>query len=427
MARRTFALPLLLGLLLLTFAVPASTEATPREDRTPTSVTLPVAAHSLPVRVSPGGERLAVGLAVAEHFGRGWGTLGVAVFDPATGEEVWRDSTLSPGREMPHFDRAGTRLAWCEPHLVTGEAQPRTPTVLRMVDLASGERTETAVATNPAAEKTTLVALDPDGSHAVLLEEVRAIGDSLVVVDTKTGELGLRFRPLVSVGFGRSGSDVTLTERWLVAHTRAANHHRRAESQLVVVDRKSGEEMVRTGAYVCRLTPRYAISADDQTLWNGTSEFVIESFALPSGERTELGNVRKPLYSHFLELTLSPDERDLVAWSDERKNWVHFVAGETEPRPIALGRSANVWGIDRWGRLWCRGRGTLGTIDLRTPGATWVDTAIGGEMGWFAAGGTVLVTARATRPLGEDGEPNRMALPSAWTLEFTSLEAPAGR
>lgn len=309
-------------------------------------------------RVSSDGRWLVTAHGAREDKARGaWSYGGFSLVD--IGEATATASEARLGRNTPVFSRNARWMAWCDDRRAGA-------VTIHLRELATGADGETRLELG-GGDFTTLCAIDDDGRRAVLA--VPAAGrraPGLLLVDLRAKSAPKRFAELKEPYFSALDYEVALHGDLLIHHTRPADKSSGASYRLLVTDVEAGETRARLGAYVAMATPRYHLTRDGGTLLNGTGDFDVQEVDTKTGAKKTLFNAHKELYSHFLELTLSPDERTLVAWSRGSSTLVVWDRARRQRADIALRKGGDVLGIASDGRslLVRDGRSGIDVIDL---------------------------------------------------------------
>ena len=268
----------------------------------------------------------------------GWSFAGFTLVDLKSAAVAAVAGRTRLGRNSPVFSRDGRWLAWCD-----GSRRDRL-TVHRR-ELANGRVTVVPIAL-PSDGFPTLCAIGVEGRRAVLARPVRGHREAeLVVVDLETRAVTRRIPHFKEPYFSSIDYHVTLHGDTLLHHTRPPDKVSGAGYRLVHTDLRTGKEAGRWGAYVARATPRYRLTRDGATLINGTGAFEIQEHDLRTGVTRTLFDARERLYSHFLEVTLSPDERTLVAWSGARKTLLVWDREQQSRSEIELPDGGHLLGV----------------------------------------------------------------------------------
>lgn len=264
---------------------------------------------------------------------------------PAASAVVFSDARALTGRNRPVFSRDQRWLAWCD------EPEPGQLVVHR---LRLADRTVRRVAlTGVSARAHPTVCAIADAGERVVVFDAGAERDRqrLVVYSLTGGEALYAVDEFREPYMGKPSFEVVLTENYLLSHTRPPRAASGGAYRLVVRDAATGASRGRFGSYVSNATPRFSLLRDGHTLVNGTSGFVVEQVDLRTGTRTELFDARAALHSHFLEVSVSPDERHVVAWSRERRHLVCWDRTTRQRIDVPLARRGVVMGMDRAGRV----------------------------------------------------------------------------
>ena len=279
------------------------------------SVTVPSGRYSNRMRMSPTGRWLVVATAVTKDKARdSWSYGAFRLIDLEKGVIASARRKLRLGANSPVFSPDGRWLAW---------ADATDPTRLRIHrrDLrTSGEREFVFRLDAGTKGFATLCAIDEKGRR-VAVAEPDGRHPALVVRDLEEGKLVRRFQnlkePYMGIAF-----EVVLRGRHLLHHTRLPLRADGASYELLLTDVESGKVRRRSGAYVATKTPRFRVTST--FVVNGTGDFGVEEINLRTAAPRMLFEAHKQLYSHFLEVTLSPDERHVIAWSGARKTLVVY-------------------------------------------------------------------------------------------------------
>jgi hypothetical protein len=221
----------------------------------------------------------------------------------------------SLGRNSPVFSRNARWLAWCD-----GPAADRL-TVYRR-ELATGKSIAVPIALPPFGRGfATVCAIDNDGRRVVVAVPGRGRGrppQELAIVDLETKKVLSRHADFKEPYFSSINYAVTLHGDLLLHHSRPPGATSGASYMLLLSDTRKSEVRGSFGAYVACDTPRYHLLRDGLTLLNGTGDWDVLEIDASTGDSTPLFNAYEALYSHFFELTMSPDERYVIAWSRAR-------------------------------------------------------------------------------------------------------------
>lgn len=362
--------------------------APPRATRV-ANVVVDCAAKTPTMRLSPDGRWLV--LAHERHdAAAAWSYRRVTLVDLARGEVRLDDRAAFPGRAAPVFDRGGTQLAW------TNGLDPAHVVATRMKLGDQHESSWHAIPLGAAAPFVSACAID--GDRLVVHDPGPARGaERLVVHDLARRQVCCEVAAFDEPGHGRTGCDVVLAWPHLLSHTRSADGPSGGGHRLVLTDARDGRARADFGAHASHATPRFVVSRDGRTMWNGTSTFAIEQVDLERAQANGILAARQELYSHFLELTVSPDENLIVAWSRESRVLVVWNRRAQRRLDVPLGRVARVLGIDARGeRVWLETR-QHGMTALALPGPADEVPVIEGEYAFVvvASNGVVAVTGRA--------------------------------
>lgn len=286
-------------------------------------VKLKAKSKNLPHRSSPDGRWLVLAL---EHrrneVRRIWGHVEFALIDLHSGELVRHEKRLALGHAPPVFSRNSRWMAYCDEGAPAADGRFRV--MVRRVDLRTGSLVTFEVGSvGPEREIATLAAIDETGKRVALIRPGKERPDrKLVVQDLASGDEVFTLDPFKEPYYGGFGYQVILTQRFLLSHTRPKSATSGGSYRLLLTGIPEGRTIGSYGSFVSSATSRYFLSRDGKRIFNGTGRFEIEEIDVETGEATTLFPAREELYSHFLELSASPNEQVLVAWSGARRKLV---------------------------------------------------------------------------------------------------------
>jgi len=291
-------------------------------------------------RLSPDGRWMALaGPAKNDPARNTWWYRGFTLVDLHAGK-VARESADRPiGQNAPVFDRDAGRLAWC-----SGGR-------LHTVELATGaERSEEIAPLRGTDESATLCAISRSGRRVVVAVRGRdARSRTLLVVDLGGDGAEPRVRTRIEdykePYLGGYSYDVVLRGDLLVHHSRSADGVSGADYRLLLTDLATGEERARFGAYVTMATAGFHLTRDGATLFHGDGNYDVARTDIATGRTTRLLNAHDALYSHFLEMTVSPDDRLVVSWSVARHGLVVWDRRAKQRTDVPLDHGARVLGV----------------------------------------------------------------------------------
>jgi hypothetical protein len=200
---------------------------------------------------------------------------------------------------------------------------------IRVYDRKQGKETTRAIRIKGAADRAACVrALSPSGRYAVL--DAPDEEDSASLVDLTTGAETARFQASFNVYSGDSRTKLyrvrfTPDEKHLFIHVRSSDW-----SGFTIWDIEKGQRKANLHTWVSWETDRFAASSDGKFLVNGDFRYDITRLELSEGTKTVLFKCREELYSHWLEMLLSPNDRMLAVWSSERAPIIFFDLASQE-------------------------------------------------------------------------------------------------
>ncbi|MEM7167835.1 MAG: hypothetical protein AAF581_20455 [Planctomycetota bacterium] len=297
---------------------------------------------------------------------RTWSRRGFTLIDARKGQAVRTEKKVRIGRNRPVFSRNSQWLAWCE------EEQPGRAPVRRLApgaDPATKPKRFTVSAALSPRSYPTLTAIADDGQRVAIFDPGPSRDrQRIVVYDLSKAVVEHVIADFREPYMGLPSFEVVLTDGFVLSHTRPDGAASGGAYQLVVTELTEGTKRGVYGSYVANSTPRFALLRDGCTLINGTGGFCIEEVDLRSGKKVQLLDAREALYSHFLEVTVCPNERFVLAWSRERRQVVGWDRQAKKRYDIPLAERGTVLGIDRCERvlLHAQPKGVL-AVDLSPP------------------------------------------------------------
>jgi len=290
-------------------------------------------------RFSPDGRFFVRPLGMLEPEERGgWTMEGFVLRDLVSGKNLLIIEDADLGANVPVFSRNAQWLAW-------GHSPEKGRLTVFVRDLGAGETKDHEIDVRPGKAFPAVAAVADDGNRVVVADpEVGDWRHDLSLRDLGSGRelhrLEHFLEPYASLRF-----EVRLVGDLLLAHTRAPGRTGGGDYRLEARDVGSGETRLALGAWVSHRTPGFALSLDGKTLYRGEGDYDLVATDLETGDRRHLGNAHEELYSHWLEITRSPDGRRLAAWSSERPVVVLFALPEGKRRDIEVGRGTRVLGF----------------------------------------------------------------------------------
>jgi hypothetical protein len=297
------------------------------------------------VRFGPKGRLVVVGDGQRTDRARdSWTRTGFRVIDLEEAKEAFAVGRVSLGRNLPVFSRDGRYLAW-------GDSREPGKLTVNVRRLADGETVRHEM-NLPSREGFPAVAAIGNDATTVTIADPKPGGrdDLLLVRDLASGRELLRVTEFREPYHGRDGYEVVLTGGRILCHTRDPELASGSDYRLRMLEIETGKVIAVLGAYVSTDTPRFLVGSDGGTLYDGEGSWDIVRVDVETGERRHLGNVREKLYSHWLELTMAPDESRLVAWSKERRSLVLFDLPSGERSDLETTRGGRVLGFTPSGR-----------------------------------------------------------------------------
>jgi dipeptidyl aminopeptidase/acylaminoacyl peptidase len=394
-ARIVLTITLLLALLR---PAPAEEETGPAASGPETlgELSVPAAENHLTARFSPDGRWLVLSEGHRMDEGRGeWTWTGFRLVDLSSGKEAWQVRRPALGRNLPVFSRDSRHVAY-------GDATD--PDSLRVVvrRLADGERRRHDVPRIWRHEGFAVVAaIDPTVQRAAIVFPAdRRRRRRLVVRDLAEGRDLLRLENFQEPYHGSSRFEVAFVGDGLLYHFRPPEGASGGSYCLRLVEIPGGRARATLGTWVSKDTPRYRLSGDGRRLYNGDSAYAIQEVDVATGEVRELAGCHETLYSHWLELSLSPDEKTLIAWSGSRRTLVRIDLASGARRDVEPPRPwARVLGFDPGGRVILAGERGVAAHDLRT--GKEVDRLLDHRPEWVELDPTGRVLVAAEKARGE--------------------------
>lgn len=158
---------------------------------------------------------------------------------------------------------------------------------------------------------------------------------------------------------------VLLTPRLALLHVRDRGEDGDARCRLLVEELDTGRRVAELGSGASVSTPRYALTNDGGALLSGDDAFRVEELTLADGARRVLLEAQVDLDSRFLELSVSADERRVLAWSRERKVLLGCDRGSGATVRVEVEHAPEVLALSADGRhAYVRQRDALLVVDL---------------------------------------------------------------